>query len=263
MWLIQNNLNFEVGIDNIKKILKDNNIELVEIDIYKNDENMYIKDTFDKFEPKDTSNIFVLGSYRLSRMATERSFHPGSFSNEHFNYASWTQHWTKDNMLNGEYLQQKVTEIKIPDHWESVFARPLEDDKLITGGLFKKEDLLMALEKKVTENHKDKYLILSEPKTILAEYRFFVIDKKVITGSLYKIRGQLITSDSIDPEAMLYAQQMVDLWTPSTAFVIDIALTDKGPKIIEVNNISSAGLYKSDVSKLVISMEVALKKIQS
>lgn len=263
MWVIQNNLNFEVGIDNIKTILKNNNIELVEIDIYKNDENMYVKDTFDKFEPIDISNIFVLGSYRLSRMATDRGFSPGSFSNDNFNYASWTQYWTKENMLNGEYLKQKVTEIKIPDHWEAVFARPLEDDKLITGGLFKKEDLLMDLETKVTDIHKDKYLILSEPKTILAEYRFFVVDKKVITGSLYKIRGQLITSDSVDTEAMSYAQEMVNLWTPSAAFVIDIALTDKGPKIIEVNNISSAGLYKSDVSKLVIAMEELLQKIQS
>lgn len=263
MWLIQNNLNFEVGIDNIKTILKNNNIEVVEIDIYKDDENLYIKDTFEKFEPIDTSNIFVLGSYRLSRMATERGLYPGSFSNDNFNYASWTQNWTKENMLNGDYLKQKVTELKIPDHWEAVFARPLEDDKLITGGLFKKEDLLMALETKVTDKHKDKYLILSEPKTILAEYRFFVVDNKVITGSLYKIRGQLITSDSIDQEALVYAQKMVDLWTPSAAFVIDIALTDKGPKIIEVNNISSAGLYKSDVSKLVFGIEDLLKKIQS
>lgn len=260
MWVIQNNLNFEVGIDNIKNILKSNNVALVEIDIYKNDENMYFKDTFDKFEPKDITNLFVLGSYRLSRMATERGFYPGSFSNEHFNYASWTQHWTKANMLNGEYLKQKVTDIQIPEHWDSVFARPLEDDKLITGGLFKKEDLLMALATKITEAHKDKFLIISEKKTILAEYRFFVIDGKVITGSLYKIRGQLITSESIDKDAAVYAQEMVDLWSPSQAFVLDIALTDKGPKIIEVNNISSAGLYKSDVSKIVTEMEELLKK---
>ena len=260
MWVIQNNLNFEVGIDNIKNILKSNNVALVEIDIYKNDENMYFKDTFDKFEPKDMTNLFVLGSYRLSRMATEKGFYPGSFSNEHFNYASWTQHWTKENMLNGEYLKQKVTDIQIPEHWDSVFARPLEDDKLITGGLFKKEDLLMALATKITEAHKDKFLIISEKKTILAEYRFFVIDGKVITGSLYKIRGQLITSESIDKDAAVYAQEMVDLWSPSQAFVLDIALTDKGPKIIEVNNISSAGLYKSDVSKIVTEMEQLLKK---
>lgn len=263
MWIVQNNLNFEVGIDNIKNILKSNNVELVEIDIYKNDENMYIKDTFDKFEPTDTKNIFVLGSYRLSRMAAERGFSPGSFSNDNFNYASWTQNWTKEHMLNGEYLKQKVTDIQIPEEWDSVFARPLEDDKLITGGLFKKEDLLMALATKITDAHKDKFLIISEKKTILAEYRFFVIDGKVVTGSLYKIRGQLITSDAIDKEALVFAQEMVDLWTPSQAFVIDIALTDKGPKIIEVNNISSAGLYKSDVNKIVTEMEILLKTLES
>jgi hypothetical protein len=165
-------------------------------------------------------------------------------------------------MLNGEYLKQKVTDIQIPEEWDSVFARPLEDDKLITGGLFKKEDLLMALATKITDAHKDKFLIISEKKTILAEYRFFVIDGKVVTGSLYKIRGQLITSDSIDKEALVFAQKMVELWSPSQAFVIDIALTDKGPKIIEVNNISSAGLYKSDVNKIVTEMELLLEKLK-
>lgn len=262
MWVVQNNLNFEVGIDNLKNILITKNIELVEIDIYKNDDNIYLKDTFNKFEPIDITNIFVLGSYRLSRMAKEKGFSPGSFSNDYYNYASWTYHWTKAHMLNGEYLKQKVTDIQIPEHWDSVFARPLEDDKLITGGLFKKEDLLMAIATKITDIHKDKFLIISEKKTILAEYRFFVIDGKVVTGSLYKIRGQLITSDAIDKEALLFAQEMVDLWTPSQAFVIDIALTDKGPKIIEVNNISSAGLYKSDVSKIVTEMELLFKKLK-
>lgn len=262
MWIVQNNLNFEVGIDNLKNILITKNIELVEIDIYKNDDNIYLKDTFNKFEPTDIKNIFVLGSYRLSRMASEKGFSPGSFSNENFNYASWTQHWSKENMLNGEYLKQKVTDIQIPEQWDSVFARPLEDDKLITGGLFKKDDLLMALATKITDVHKDKFLILSEKKVIRAEYRFFVIDGKVVTGSLYKIRVQLITSDSIDKEAFVFAQKMVDSWVPSQAFVIDIALTDKGPKIIEVNNISSAGLYKSDVSKILTEMELLLEKLK-
>jgi len=262
MWVVQNNLNFEIGIDNIKTKLKENNIELVEVDIYKGDDNIYLKDSFEKFEPLNIDDIFVLGSYRLARMANNRGFYPGSFSNEHYNYASWTKHWTKANMLNGENLKQKVTEIEIPDHWESVFARPLEDDKLITGGLFKKEDLMMALATKITDINKEKYLIISEKKIILAEYRFFVIDGQVITGSLYKIRGQLITADAIDAEALSFAEDMINLWQPSNAFVIDIALTDKGAKIIEVNNISSAGLYKSDVSLIVDKMEILLEKLR-
>lgn len=263
MWVIQNNLNFEIGIENIKTKLKEKNIELVEVDIYKGDDNIYLKDSFEKFEPLNKNDIFVLGSYRLARMANDRGYYPGSFSNEYYNYASWTQHWTKEHMLNGEYLKQKVTELEIPDNWESVFARPLEDDKLITGGLFKKEDLMMALHTKISDLNKDKYIIISEKKNILAEYRFFVIDGQVITGSLYKIGGQLITADAIDKEALSFSQKMIDLWQPSKAFVIDIALTDKGPKIIEVNNISSAGLYKSNVSLIVDKMEVLLQRLRS
>ena len=56
---------------------------------------------------------------------------------------------------------------------------------------------------------------------------------------------------------------MVNNWAPSKAFVIDFALTDKGPKIIEVNNISSAGLYKSDVSLIVEKMEKLLENLKA
>lgn len=41
---------------------------------------------------------------------------------------------------------------------------------------------------------------------------------------------------------MCYFSELI--WVPSKAFVLDIALTDQGPKIVDVNNISSAGLYK-------------------
>jgi hypothetical protein len=255
MWVIQNNLNFEVGIDNIKQILKSKNIEVVEVDIYKGDENIYFKDTRTLFNPISKNDIFVLGSYRLSRMATEKGFFPGCFSNDNFNYDCWTKNWTSEMMLNGHFLIQKITDIEIPAEWDSVFARPFEDDKLITGGLYRKEDLLIALSNKITDQNKEKSIIIAEKKTILAEYRFFIIDNEVVTGSLYKIRGQVVSSDVIDSVALAFAQERVKQWTPSRAFVLDIALTDSGPKIIEVNNISSAGLYKADVEKIVNSME--------
>jgi len=44
---------------------------------------------------------------------------------------------------------------------------------------------------------------------------------------------------------------MVDMWQPADAFVLDIALTHNGYKVLEVNCLNSAGFYAADVSKLV------------
>ena len=39
------------------------------------------------------------------------------------------------------------------------------------------------------------------------------------------------------------------------AFVLDVADTLEGPKVIEVNNFNSAGLYACDVGKIVDAVE--------
>jgi len=48
---------------------------------------------------------------------------------------------------------------------------------------------------------------------------------------------------------------MVDRWQPAEAFVIDIAKTYDGLKVIEINNFNSSGFYSCDVYKIVDSIE--------
>ena len=47
----------------------------------------------------------------------------------------------------------------------------------------------------------------------------------------------------------------VDRFQPARAFVLDVADTLEGPKVIEVNNFNSAGLYACDVGKIVDAIE--------
>ena len=54
---------------------------------------------------------------------------------------------------------------------------------------------------------------------------------------------------------MPFANEMITKWNPSIAYTLDIALINNEPKIIEINNINSAGLYKSDVTKIVDAIE--------
>jgi len=44
---------------------------------------------------------------------------------------------------------------------------------------------------------------------------------------------------------------MINDYQPSIAFVIDIVLTNNGYKIIEINNINSAGLYDANIMKII------------
>jgi len=89
----------------------------------------------------------------------------------------------------------------------------------------------------------------------VTETRFFVVDGKIVTGSLYKRGNKVIYDSNIDPDVQKFAQEMVDFWQPNRAFVIDIALTPDGCKIVEINNINSSGFYASNVNKIIDAIE--------
>ena len=66
-----------------------------------------------------------------------------------------------------------------------------------------------------------------------------------------------LLSSEIPKYVINYVQTIIDKWLPSPSVVIDIALTDKGLKIIEFNNINSSGFYAIDVAKYVCAIEQA------
>ncbi len=255
MWIIQSNMNYEVGVDNIIDYLTLKNIAFELVDIFKGKDHFYYANTDTIFDIHDRNDVFAIGSYRLSRMLTEKNITPTSFSNENYNYSKWVEHWG-NKMLNSNFIIQSINNLNIPDDWEHVFARPLNDNKLFTGGLFRKHDLLIAIHGKIlnAQNKEDK-IIISKKKEIHSEYRLFVINNKVIAGSMYKMRNQAITSEFVDNSVISFADECLSLWSPSKAFALDIAITDEGLKIVEVNNICSAGLYKSDVTLIVDALE--------
>ncbi len=59
----------------------------------------------------------------------------------------------------------------------------------------------------------------------------------------------------VDDPAIAFTQHLVDQWCPARGFVLDIALTDNGYKVVEINCLNSAGLYASNVGKLVVAIE--------
>ncbi len=71
---------------------------------------------------------------------------------------------------------------------------------------------------------------------------------------MYKLKQNVITSDIIPDEVIEFAYQAINKWSPDIAYVLDIAVTNEGLKIIEINNINSSGFYKSDIEKIVTAI---------
>lgn len=71
-----------------------------------------------------------------------------------------------------------------------------------------------------------------------------------MSASLYAIAGTVVTDALIDDGARTFALSMIKLWQPNVAFVLDIAETENGYKIVEVNGYTTSGFYQCDVGAI-------------
>lgn len=244
-WLIQNNFysknNFEILISNLEKL----NLEYETIDIANN---INIS--------KYPQNTIICGGNFLSNIAIKNNWKFGSFLNDNFSYLKWRDIY-KDNLLNYPAIVDKLDYIN--PTWDNFFMRPLEDTKYFNGGVISKKEFKIFKDNVYnnikSDIIKNSLVVISKVKDIYSEYRFFIINNKIITYSQYKSGGQVYLSEFVPNEAINFVSNIINIWQPAKAFVVDIAYTDEGYKIVEFNNFNASGFYACNVQKIIEAIE--------
>lgn len=153
---------------------------------------------------------FVCGSYPLSRYVYKAK-PEAVFSLEQYNFDKLWTIFGKDNFVNSD--AQICAAKNIVWLHEEMFVRPLEDTKSFNGGIYNFNTLTY-----------DGMVVVASLKHISKEYRFYVVDGKIVTGSLYKNNGIGQTSSVIDSQAIDFAQKMVEKFTTAVypySFVVN------------------------------------------
>lgn len=253
-WLVQEFLNNASNYIRICNALDECSTEYLIVRI-NNDFSLTIIDK-DLKVPIDNSNeilnsfikdesIMVYGSKALANISDDMGLNPGSFMNESFEFDVF-QKELGDELLNSEIFFGELSTLQ--PIAEQFFIRPTGNTKLFNGMAVTKKEFLEWKERE--NNNKSPYvgqtLMISPLQKIKVEYRFFVIKQEVVTGSSYKVGDKV--DDSIRPpiEVVKYTKQMVEKFPLAEAFVIDVAETEKGLKVVEYNNINTSGLYGCD-----------------
>lgn len=215
------------------------------------------KDSDDIVFNTDRKDVFVFGSLKMARISKKYGWYPGTLITENHNYEVYSKYY-KDNLLN---YDSKVVRIGDNFDWISrkYFIRPVLDSKIFTGRVFEKQAWTYLKERLLLDRYssatEDTLIQIATPKNITQEVRCWIVGGKVITQSTYRRGTFLFYNDNVDPDAIEYAQSMVDIFQLSDAFTIDIGLTDNGWKIIECGSVACAGFYDCDVQKLVIALD--------
>ena len=207
----------------------------------------------------------VMGSYSMARYARKHGWTPGSFDSANLDFEKQLPHWGAE-MLNSDAWVGRLADV--PEQEQPFFIRPTLDSKSFAGtvmdwGLFKpwRDGVIKCGADNGGFLDGDTLVQVCAKKVIYREYRLWVVDGKIVTASLYKEGRTVRYSDQVDQEVLRYAAPFTghsmirDGWAPERAFVLDIADTPDGFKILEAGNINSAGFYAADMFKLVMALE--------
>ena len=147
----------------------------------------------------------------------------------------------------------------------SIFIRPDANDKVFTGEVVGEPQFEYWLSlAKFYEPKPDTLCVVSKPVKIHSEYRFIVMDGKVVTGSQYKIGGMIQSYDAYNQAMVAYVEEMASIWQPHPIFVMDIAITSEFNEekddyldkmhLLEIGMVNGAGFYNCDIRSIVRAM---------
>jgi len=150
-----------------------------------------------------------------------------------------------------------------------LFVRPDSNRKLFSGQLLKREtwdrDIeLMGFYDDVVKP--ETMVVVARPINVEVEWRFFVAQGRVVTGSLYR-RGYNHPRELATADALRRGQEFVDYcleqkYEPDHVWVLDMCQTKAGNyHILEVGSFSSAGLYACDTDLLVAEVNRVTEEI--
>ena len=204
----------------------------------------------------DRKDVFVFGALKMARITPKYGWYPGVLMTPNHDFQVYREHY-KENLLNYDSTIHLFGNL---DLIRDSFVRPTLDTKTFTGKVFTPSEWREHREYSLKNGHvttltENTEVQVAPIKNIQKEFRFFIVDGKLITGSLYK-EGYFIRYDSIvDEGAKDFCNEMIKVFDLAPAYVMDICLTDGEWKIIECGTVNCAGLYKINIPLLLMALE--------
>lgn len=255
-WVVQSNVYAEEGYDSLLQAIRDRGHGLTTVKVVPFSAEIV---SMEGALPMEGEPAIALGTYSLVRAGMALGWRPGAFL-ENLDFEVQRGHWG-ERMLNHRASVHRFD--SIPFQERPFFLRPVHDSKAFAGfvcdwGYYSEwADSIGRLEfdrRTVPLPMGLGTLVMVCPVVdIDSETRTWVIGGQVITASGYK-RGTIkrYTRPSDVPHHITdFSQRCADIWCPNGAFVLDVADTPDGLRIVEVNNFNSAGFYLGDMGEVI------------
>jgi hypothetical protein len=205
-------------------------------------------------EPLDGIDYIPYGSTLLTNLTAEIGWTGLHFDVTKLNYRTFLLN--HPDMLNDNVMscREAIPFLQTLDPTTQLFTRPSEDLKQYSGCVMTAGEIwpwFKSMNDAVGGGSyympPDTDVVLSSPKDISAEWRWFIVGGKIVSGSMYRAHGQMRKLRELDKAVIDEAQALADIWLPCDCVVMDTALVGDDIKVIEFNTINSSGFYDNDV----------------
>jgi len=205
-------------------------------------------------EPIVGLDYIPYGSTLFTNLASEKGWKGLHFDLAKLNYRTFRENhpmMLNDGVMTVADAIQFLSEQEPTSEW---FTRPSEDLKQYSGTVMQAYEIKEWFESMIAAVGGGSYymaadaeVVLSKPQYISAEWRWFIIGGKIVSGSMYRAHGQLRKLRELHQPVIDEAQKIADIWIPMDCVVMDTALVGDEVKVIEFNTINSSGFYDNDV----------------
>lgn len=234
-WLIQENFYTPANLFTLETVLQNFNIPY----------DIVNSNTVTKYTVGDL-NIVACGGNSINKLSNKLNWKSKDFYSE-FDFKTMLEKYG-DYLLNSDGVITNTEDITSFEGRK--FIRPTKDNKVFNGGIFTRDEF-----QDIVDRVNKTEIMVSNTKDIMEEVRFFIINGEIISQSRYRLRGMASISQYVSKEAVDFVKRVLGIWKPTNGFVIDVALTSGGYKIIEFNNLLSSSFYAADVDKIVAKIQ--------
>jgi hypothetical protein len=208
------------------------------------------------------ATMFVYNIYKSGRWSPGVFFDEGKFTTkasiEH--YREFMLNYPCEFTTIGEFSASHQPEDKL------FFVRPVKDLKEFAGDVMEFNEVI-KWERDLRnlpgcQNNPNltvaTEIAVSEPFGIAHEWRVFIVNGRVSSGSHYRSHRKLNKKGGLPNRVINFAEEMCKIWAPADVFVMDIGESSGDLYVIELNCFNSSGFYNSDVDKVVVDISESL-----
>ena len=241
-WIIQNNLHNSPTYSLLSKTCALIGVPCFGVEVYAGQITLPIE--------LPDSPLIAHGATTLVKiaLADPRFQHGIFFDEENFCHEAYASGLGKAYLNSDATLTNLDEARKMLQKDGNLFIKPPDDLKAFTG-FVANESTFENLVKKRAGKLPEK-VVVSPVVEVDAEWRLFVVDGTIVSGSMYLPYGDSgLPTDLLD-----FARDVIREWTPAPVFVVDIGRINGGWAVVECNCFNWSRFYESNVARIVESV---------